>query len=443
MTSVLLRNGTIVRATEEEKADVLLRDGVIERVAPHGSSFSSVDEDVNAAGLLLFPGLIDCHVHFREPGLTQKADMKSESASARAGGVTTVCEMPNTIPPTVTIMALADKVRRAEEISDCDIRFFFGVTDGFNLEALRELWSGTSPEFKHLRERCVGAKLFLDHSTGDQKVQEDILEDIFRACGELKIPMVCHCEDPEMNAQAAQRKDLPNDVSAHSLMRPPESEVRSIEKAITLAEKYKTPLHIAHLSTAGGMDLIRSAKAAGLSVTCEVAPHHLLLNQKAYAHLGTLAKMNPPLRTEADQAALWQGIKDGVVDCIATDHAPHTLEEKNVADPRQAPSGIPGVATMLPLLLTCASAKQPRFDPQASMQPNTLFRYQDIVRLCFENPNRIFGLGKQGLREGSRDAIVLVDPKREWTITAAQLKSKCGWTPYEGWKVSGSVVRVI
>lgn len=290
-------------------------------------------------GGLVFPSLIDCHVHFREPGLEHKATMKTEAAAAHAGGVGTVCEMPNTNPPTVTIAALADKVRRASEITDCDIHFFFGVTESAHLLALKELWTGESEELQRLKKRCSGLKIYFDHSTGNQKVADELLDDIFQTCAELKIPLIGHCEDAAMNAEAKKKHSSP-ELMNHSLSRPPESEAKAIEHAITLAKKHGTAFHIAHLSTKLGLDLVRQAKKSGLPITCEVAPHHLFLTTDDYSTLGTFAKMNPPLRSISDRDALWEGLHDGTVDCIATDHAPHTLAEKQDSkNPLEAPSG--------------------------------------------------------------------------------------------------------
>lgn len=380
---------------------------------------------------ITLPGLIDCHVHFREPGYEHKATMVSEAASARAGGVLTVCEMPNTNPPTVTIAALADKVRRAAEVTDCDIRFFFGVTTAMHLVTLKELWAAENAELARLKERCCGVKLYLDHSTGNQKVEDELLTDIFAACAAQGIPIIAHCEDPEINrlSLAANSSDA---IEMHSVVRPVKSEVRAIEHAIEHVRVSGAALHIAHLSTGEGLARVRSAKAEGLPVTCEVAPHHLFLTIDDYASLGTLVKMNPPLRTVEDQKALWDGIADGTVDCIATDHAPHTLEEKQAGAPLSAPSGVPGVETMLPLLLTVAAGDWPH--PTSAKPDIPIFRYSDIQTLCFENPNRIFRLN------ASSEPRITIDPDAEWVVRAEHLHTHCNWTPYEGWKVRGRVI---
>jgi dihydroorotase len=427
MKNFLIQNGTLVRSQEERQVDILIKEGMITSITSELSTFNSqlsTTEAIDATGLLIMPGLIDCHVHFREPGLEHKATMKTEAMSALAGGVTTVCEMPNTNPPTVTITALADKVRRADEIKDCDIRFFFGVIKAVHLVALRELWTGDSAELQRLKKQCCGVKLYLDHSTGDQKIDGEILDEAFKVCAELGVTVVCHCEDASMNKVESEKWKVESDVSAHSKMRPPESEEKSITDAIALARIHGTHLHVAHLSTKQGIDLVRNAKKEGLSVTCEVAPHHLFLTVDDYKTLGTLGKMNPPLRTKEHQDALWEGVSDGTVDCISTDHAPHTFEEKKAKNPLEAPNGVPGVETMLPLLLT-------------KLKPT------DILRLCFQNPNRIFSLRKNDVAEGSLCDFILVDPNVSWTIRGKDLHSKCGWTPYEGWEVKGKVVRTV
>lgn len=438
MPTLLIKDATLVHPSVTETVDVLVCNGEIASVASHDSPTYAlpvppdghVDEVIEAAGLLLFPGLIDAHVHFREPGFPAKATMRTEAKAAVAGGVLTVCDMPNTDPPTVTVAALRAKVERASRIETCDIRFFFGATEKVHLEELKTLF--TDPSLTSLRSRCCGLKLYLDHSTGNQKAAREILSDAFALCAELGIVAVCHCEDAETNAErlAANRR---TDVSAHAEIRPPESEERAITEAVELARRHAARLHVAHLSTEGGLRRVREAKEAGLAVTCEVAPHHLFLTTEDFGTLGTLAKMNPPLRSAPHRDALWKGIEDGTVDCIASDHAPHTLAEKQTGEPLRAPSGVPGVETMLPLLLTVAAGKW--------AAPVKLV-YEDIRRLCFDNPNRIFSLGKEDIAEGSPASFVLADPKSRRTIRGAKLHSKCKWTPYEGWKVMGRVAKV-
>jgi len=434
MTSLLIRGGTIVRPTGDERADLLIDEGIIREIYVRTTGqqkLLAADQTIEANGQLLFPGFIDCHVHFREPGMEQKGTMETESQSAVAGGVTTVCEMPNTNPPTVSVAALREKVRIAEGIAACDIHFFFGVAQSGHLQELQQLFSEAS--LSPLRDRLCGVKLYLDHSTGNQKAAKGVAADAFRVCAELQIPLVVHCEDPVLNARAA-KLNTREDISAHSLIRAAESEQRAITTAIELVKSTGAKLHIAHLSTKRGLELVEQAKKDKLAVTCEVAPHHLFLSTEDYEILGTLGKMNPPLRTPDHCEALWAGIESGIVDCIASDHAPHTLEEKQVLPVLTAPSGVPGVETMIPLLLTVAAGRWPH-PRRRAFQPK--LKYADIRRLCFDNPNRIFSLKKTMIEQGSAADLVLVRPEEEWEIRGAQLHSKCGWTPYEGWKVAG------
>jgi len=301
-------------------------------------------------------------------------------------------------------------------------------------------------------KRCCGVKVFSDHSTGDQKAEMEVIEKAFELCAELKIPIVAHCEDAAMNAEALAANTI-DDIAAHSAVRPVESEAKAIEDAIGFVHTYGTHLHIAHLSTAQGVELVREAKADNLPVTCEVAPHHLFLSADDYEQLGTLGKMNPPLRDKSHCKALWKGIADKTVDCISTDHAPHTLEEKRQGAPLEAPSGVPGVETMLPLLLTVAAGGWPARPNSTKAQsaqvdeggpnPNSEdcsegLTYADIVRLCFQNPNKIFSLGKDVIKENAKADLIIIDPEKEWEIKGSDLHYKCGGTPYEGWKVKGA-----
>ncbi|KKU20088.1 MAG: hypothetical protein UX30_C0004G0036 [Candidatus Saccharibacteria bacterium GW2011_GWA2_46_10] len=397
--------------------------------------------------IIELPGLIDCHVHLREPGFPEKGDMESEYRAAMAGGISTVCDMPNTVPPTVSARAFADKVTRAEKIKGADIRFFFGVMQIQHLEELKKIVNN-----QKLKERLCGVKVFFDHSTGDMGADKEVLEETFKTCGELDLTISAHCEDSEINAEAkkivmSDPEYNEADISLHSLMRPCASEEKAISDAIALAEKFATRLHIAHISTSRGLNLVREAKRKNVKVTCEVAPHHLFMTVEDYERLGTFAKVNPPLRTSSEQEALWEGIADGTIDCIASDHAPHTITEKNCKNPIDAPSGVPGTETLLPLLLTVASGRWPhpslhvcrpaphRSPASAGQLVPGFARLQvsDILRLCFTNPNRIFKLNK------SPDPKIKIDLRKEWVIKGKELHYKCGWTPYEGWRVVGKL----
>lgn len=443
MQSILIKNGMLVTERGEKSTDILIHDGMIRAVAPELPT--EADEIIDAENYLIFPGLIDCHVHFREPGYEEAEDMESGAAGARSGGVTTVCDMPNTNPPTSTRAALEEKKRRAMRLKNfdpashgfaaVDLRFFFNVSKEGDLRELEKI----DPK------EIAGVKLYFDHSTGNLGADADAMNGAFRICGERNIPVVVHAEDAAVN-EAAKKKNTRSDIAAHSLIRPPESEMEAVDEAIALAKKHGVALHIAHVSTRFALNLIREAKADRLPVTCEVAPHHLFLTIDDYDHLGTLGKMNPPLRTRDHVEALWEGIGDHTVDCVATDHAPLTLQAKNSPNSLDAPSGVPGVETMLPLLLSCMEGGPEDAEgeirplggtPESDIQP------QDILRLCYTMPNRIFHLGKPGIEVGKPANLILVNPGQSWKIHGKELKSKCGWTPYEGWSVTGKVLRVI
>lgn len=425
--SLLLRN--IRLATSETPVSLFIDRGQI-----HFEE-KSADETIDGSVLLALPGLIDCHVHFREPGYEHKGTIKSESLAAFHGGVTLVCEMPNTNPPTTTIEALKQKIALTKD-AQIDLRFFFGITERKHLEEVKKLFS--DPKHSELKKRCAGIKIYFEHSTGNQKIDVKLLPDVFQTCKELSIPLVGHCEDSGVISHAARR--IAQGIAAHSVLRPPEAEAAAIMHAIELSKPHKTPFHIAHLSTKQGAELVRQAKHDGLPITCEVAPHHLFLTADDYASLGPLAKMNPPLRTGDHLEALWAAITDHTIDCIATDHAPHTFKEKHPKDPLQAPSGVPGVETMLPLLLSVANGHWPH---PHSKNPGATLQFSDILRLCFENPKEIFHLEKQHIENGGEADLVLIDNSLQTEILAKNLHSLCGWTPFEGWKTQGKILRVI
>ncbi|MBT4021705.1 dihydroorotase family protein [Candidatus Peribacteria bacterium] len=482
--STLIKNGQIVTENEILKSDILIEDGKLIDIydsnqdASQLTELSSSDcqgqssrgssahsrkaEVIDATGLLIFPGLIDCHVHFREPGMEEVEDMTSGSQSALHGGVTTVCDMPNNSPAINTIRALDEKIERKkhalldrvrpqadewrdasrfdslrgasleESFSKVDIRFFFGASKPEHIEELKKVDT----------EKICGVKLYMGNSTGNQKAEEGIEEQVFKVCSERNITLVCHCED-EQTIQKNKSENTNSEIAAHSEIRSVEAAVKSTKYAIELGKKYGTKLHIAHVSTSDELELIKLAKDSGQTVTCEVAPHHLFLNTDDYETLGTLAKMNPPIRTKDHCEKLWEGVVDGTVDCISSDHAPHTLESKNTKDPLSAPSGVPGTETILPLLLSCIEGGGATEPAKRLGKGMPKLKPEDIVRLMHTNPNKIFGLGKGCLAPGNPVNLCLVNPNEEYSMGVANLHSKCGWTPYEGWNVQGKVVKVI
>lgn len=412
-------------------------------------------------GKIAFPALVDCHVHFRQPGLEYKGDMNSEGTAAYYGGISVVCDMPNTKPPTNSVALFLEKVKMADEAAaqavaagrkPVKVHCFFGATAHEHLGELRALW--TRPENARLKERCAGLKLYLDNSTGNLKSSAEVTEAAFALCGELQIPLVAHCEQAEINDAAATANPY-TAPAAHSLRRPPESEEASVAYAIGLAAAHNTPLHVAHLSTAGGLHAIRAARRAhpSLRLTCEVTPHHLFLSAEDYPSCGCgggWLKVNPPVRERAPHVdALWEGLLDGAIDCVGTDHAPHAIAEKEAKD-GEPPSGLPGVELVVPLLLTVAAGQWPRvaegFTPthgdggagrRVAAIPEAVRRrltYDDIVRVMHANPNRIFNLGLGEEPDRTFDAAA------PWQVDHRQLHSKQCWSPYDGWQLVGKAL---
>ena len=355
-------------------------------------------EVVDAAGKRLFPGMIDVHVHFREPGFPHKETWATGSRSAAAGGVTTVVDQPNTDPPTVTGEAFDDKLGFARE-SLVD----FGVNGGVTPD-----WD---PDSLLARPLFALGEVFLADSTGDMGIEADLFADAARRAAAADLPVTVHAEDATLFDESARDRD---DADAWSAYRTAEAERAAVERAVEVGGETGARIHVAHTSTPEGVD----AAAAG-GATCEVTPHHLLLSRDDLDGLGTLGRMNPPLRSEARREALYERVADGAVDVIATDHAPHTREEKD-ASIWAAPSGVPGVETALPLLL---------YEAREGRLP-----YERVRDLVAANPARIFDLPRKGRIEAGRDAdLVLVDPDDVREIRGADLHSACGWTPFEGW----------
>lgn len=360
------------------------------------------DDIVDARGALLLPGGIDAHVHFREPGLTHKADIASESRAAFAGGITTVFDMPNTVPQTVTRADLADKTRRAEKDSVVNMAFFIGATN-LNFDEV------TAADYTII----PGIKVFMGSSTGNMLVDnESTLDRLFATA---KAPIVVHAEDESViatcRAEARAKYGQHPPISAHTEIRPVRACVNASMRAVELAARHPNAhLHIAHLTTADEVKIVADAKARGLNVTAEVSPTHLLFTEKDYNRLGSRIKINPSVKTESDREALRQGVRDGVIDIIATDHAPHLLSEK-AGDAFTAVSGAPMVQFSLPLMLDM-------FGP-------------DLIRkTMMENPAQIFGLSRHGkIKPGFYPDMVLVETCQPYTITDADVVSKCGWTP--------------
>ena len=398
----------------EESVDIGVKDG---RIAKIGSlSRASADSVFKAHGLCVLPGLIDTQVHFREPGGEHKENIESGSRSALLGGLTAFFDMPNTHPPTVTAEALDDKIQRAKGRSYCDFAFFVGAQPE-NLSHLKSLVH---------KNHCPGVKIFMGSSTGSLLLHEE--EKIDHVLCHVPVPVAVHSEDEE---RLRERKSLVltelGKVELHPLWRDPECALRSTQKIIRLCRKNMRRVHILHVTTEEEMALLaRNQEYA----TVEVTPQHLTLKApECYEHLGTRAQMNPPIREERHQKALWQAVKSGVVTMLGSDHAPHTLEEKQKVYPH-SPAGMPGVQTLLPIMLNHVH--------------NQKLSLKKLVELLALNPHRVYGLKNQGLlKEGFKANVTVVDTKKRQKISHRWLASKCEWSPFENWDITGWPVAVL
>ena len=405
MPSLLIRNARIARPDGSLlEGDVLCEAGKIARLDT--SISTSADETVDASGLLLLPGTIDPQVHFREPGKEYKEDLASGSRAAVKGGVTSFLEMPNTDPATISQAALDDKLARAARKCVANYGFFIGATPD-NLDVLNRA------------QPACGIKIFMGASTGSLLV--DRPEDLERIFANGTRLIAVHAED-ESRIRARKAQFLGRtDHAVHSEIRDSLCALQATELALSLSKKYKRRLHILHLSTLEEAALLRRDKPAW--VTAEVIPNHLFLNTADYDKQGTRVQMNPPIRSSADNAALWQALHDNVIDFIATDHAPHTLEEKARPYP-DSPSGMPGVETSLPLLLTEMAAGR-----------CTLAEIQKWM--CW-GPAAAYGIGNKGkILEGWDADLTLVDMQTRKPVHDADMYTKVRWSPFHGRVLTG------
>ncbi|WP_424000880.1 dihydroorotase [Haloarcula salina] len=391
---MLIRNATL---PDGRQRDVRVRG---ESIAEVGRDLDADDQHViDATGKRLFPGMIDAHVHFRQPGYPHKETWETGARSAAAGGVTTVVDQPNTDPPTIDGEAFDQK---AEFAADAIVDW--GINGGVTADWIPNVL---------LRRRLFAlGEVFLADSTGDMGIEADLFADALDAATEKEVPVTVHAEDADYFNDDARARD---DADAWSAFRTATAEAKAVERACSVANERGATIHIAHTSTPEGVDI---ASEAGM--TTEVTPHHLLLSRRDLSDLGTFGRMNPPLRREKRRLKLYDRVVDGTVDMIATDHAPHTREEKD-ASIWDAPSGVPGVETALPLLL--AEARDSDSD----------LTYERVCDLTARNPAEVFDLPQKGEIEAGRDAdLVLVDTTETTAVRGEALHSKCDWTPFEG-----------
>ena len=410
-SSLTIRNADVVLPGNVKRTDVSVINGVINAI---GSEIPEVGEVIDAEGLFLIPGIIDPQVHFREPGADHKEDLHSGSCAAAAGGVTSFLDMPNNNPPVTTIKLMAEKKQLAAEKSVVNYGFFIGATPD-NLEELNAV------------ENVCGIKIFMGASTGDLLVDDpDILEIIF-ANGKKLIAV--HAEDESILQENRKLMKGINDVRVHSRVRDESAALSATKLAVRLSLKYLRRLHILHLTTEEECDFLRTLPREH-HISTEVCPQHLVLTSpECYEHLGTKAQMNPPIRSKRHTVALWQALKDGIIDCIATDHAPHTLSEKNQPYGR-SPSGMPGVETSLPLMLDRVN--------------KDLCTLPEVVYWMSESPAKLYKMHGKGRIEVGQDAdLALIDMSLKKKIINGELHTRVNWSPFDGVELQGWTVRTI
>ena len=417
MTSTLIRNAFVVNEGTTEIKDVLIENGIISQI---GESIAGENHTViDGTGKYLIPGLIDDQVHFREPGLTHKADIESESRAAVAGGITSFMEMPNTNPQSLTQELLEKKFARAAQVSAANYSFFMGASND-NLEEVLK----TDPK------TVAAVKIFMGSSTGNMLVDNrEVLEQIFSTS---KMLIAVHCEDEETilenteNFKALYGEDVP--IQMHPLIRSDEACYKSSSMAIELAKKHGTRLHVFHLSTEMEMDLFdNTIPLKDKMITAEACVHHLWFDDRDYSEKGTFIKWNPAVKTKEDKEAVLQAVLDDRIDVIATDHAPHTLLEKQNTY-FNAPSGGPLVQHALVALL--------------ELHHQGKISLQKIVEKTSHAPAICFQVEKRGfIREGYWADLVLVDIQDPWTVDKSNILYKCGWSPFEGQEFQSKVSR--
>lgn len=415
-----LYNTLIINENTSFKGSILIKDGIIEKIFTKDDyDLVANKESIDLGGKILLPGIIDDQVHFREPGLTQKGDIYTEAKAAVAGGITSFMEMPNTNPPTITLEALEAKYKLGSEKSLANFSFYMGATND-NMAELRKLD----------KKQVCGIKVFMGSSTGNMLVDNDVaLNKIFR---DSDILIATHCEDEQTIKTNLSKHidiygaDIP--VELHPVIRSSEACYKSSAYAVNLAKRHNSRLHILHLSTAKELDLFdANTNRKEKRITAEVCVHHLWFNDLAYHEKGTLVKWNPAIKTPRDQQALLDGVLANKLDVIATDHAPHTLPEKqNVYT--QAPSGGPLVQHSLVAML--------------EMHRRGKITLEQIVDKMCHAPADIFQISKRGyIREGHWADLVVIDLNNRWRVEKENILYKCGWSPFEGQEFTSRVLK--
>ncbi|MDH5450068.1 MAG: dihydroorotase family protein [Candidatus Bathyarchaeota archaeon] len=414
---LVLHNAKIYTTKGLATAHIAIDNGKIFKIAKTNLPKSSTK--LNLKGNLVLPGLIDSHVHLRDQLLAYKEDFFSGTAAAAAGGVTSVMDMPNNNPITMDSKSLRERMSQAKNRIFVNVAFYSTFPKNTKKPPLV------------VKEGAIAFKLYLSKKIGDLNINDDeSLSHAFEKAMEMNIPFAVHAEDRGMLEQGKEemKRAGKDDIEAYIKVHSPNAEEKAISRVTRLARRSGAPIHFCHLSSLAGLQALSKARTTSLSITCEVTPHHLLLSSRDLKHHKTCALTDPPLRSRKDTETLWSALKLGSIDTIASDHAPHTIEEKKAESVWDAKPGIPGLETTLPLLLTQVNEKR--------------LTIQELIRLTSEKPATIFHLRDRGhLEEGYRADLAVVDMKQEHKINPSQFFSKAKYSPFDGWKVKGKLLK--
>jgi len=406
---LLIKNARIASPEGVVEGAIRIENGIFARVKKNATGLRA-ENIVDARGKLFLPGLIDAHVHFRTPGAEYKEDWKTGSQAAASGGVATILDMPNNNPPATTLAALADKRKNAEKKSIVDFGLHMGATND-NFDEVVKAWN------------IASVKFYLGSTTGDLLFDEENLKHFLGAVREKGSVATAHCEKEGIIRTLAARAK--RGFKYYGQLRPPQAELESMRMFIEAANQAGAKAHICHVSSRAGVELLKKSKTK--NITAEATPHHLFLTEEDEKKLGAFAKMNPPLRSMQDRKILWQALLDGIIDIVATDHAPHTIEEKE-KNFLEAPAGVPGVETRLPLLLEQVNRGN--------------LSIERLVQTCCTKPAEIFGIQNKGrIAEGYDADFTVVDLNHKHEIKNDELFTKCGWSPFDGAVVRGKVMK--
>jgi len=415
---LILSNAKIYTPKGVVEAGLAIDNGRIVKIAKE-TNLPQASEKLDMKGKMVLPGLIDPHVHLRDQQLAYKEDFFTGTSSAAAGGVTLVIDMPNNKPVTMSVSSLRERMKLAENRVVVNIAFHSAFPE--NLEEVQGI----------VEQGAVAFKLYLSQEVGGLNIDDDdALLWAFSKVQDMKVPVSVHPEDRETietvkkKMQQAGRKDIEAYLKTHSV----EAELKAIRRITQLAKKTSLQIHFCHLSSAKGLRAVLTAKKMGLPITCEATPHHLLLSSEHLKRCKTVALTDPPLRTERDVETLWNALRQRLIDTVASDHAPHTIEEKEAESVWEVSPGIPGLETTLPLLLTQVNGGR--------------LTLPTLIEVTSKRPAEIFHLRDRGsLAEGCYADLVVVDMKREYRIDSSQFHSKAKYSPFDGWRVKGKPMK--